>query len=255
MSTENNDTFEFHEVWKNPETGRNKKHVYLMNGKQMTGVTTVLQVLAKPALIQWAADMACAYVKEHGNIEDNPAGIFYCVTEEQLAEARVAHAKKKESAGDRGTEVHALVEKYIKDCIENNEGIARTYLIDDPMLQEFVTWAVMHDVKFLESEKKVYNKELFIAGTADFTCEIGGKRYVGDLKTGSGIYPEHFYQTAAYRMMLEGMGENPYDGSVVVQINKYTNQLAEEYRYDYETDRAAFLAALTIYRSNATYQQ
>ena len=38
-----------------------KKHRYYLDGKSMTGCTTVLGVIAKPALIQWAADHAAAY--------------------------------------------------------------------------------------------------------------------------------------------------------------------------------------------------
>ena len=32
-----------------------KEHAYFLNGKPMMGCTTVLSVIAKPALIQWAA--------------------------------------------------------------------------------------------------------------------------------------------------------------------------------------------------------
>ena len=49
-----------------PETGfyfDEEKHRYYLDGKQMTGVTTILGVLAKPALIQWAANMAIDSVR------------------------------------------------------------------------------------------------------------------------------------------------------------------------------------------------
>ena len=41
----------------NERTFDAKKHVHTLDGKNLTGVTTVLSVIAKPALIQWAADM------------------------------------------------------------------------------------------------------------------------------------------------------------------------------------------------------
>ena len=104
-------------------------------------------------------------------------------------------------------------------------------------------------VKFLESEKVMYDADRFIAGTADFTCEIDGKKYVGDLKTGSGVYYEAFLQCAAYRSML---GE--FDGSLIVHLPK-KGELKTHFRYDYETDLNAFNAALTIYRAQQTWKK
>ena len=42
-----------------------KTHRYYIGDKQRTGTTTVLGILAKPALIQWAANMAVDYIKEN----------------------------------------------------------------------------------------------------------------------------------------------------------------------------------------------
>ena len=40
-------------------------HYYTLGGKRMYGVTSVLGVIAKNALIPWASKMACEYVREH----------------------------------------------------------------------------------------------------------------------------------------------------------------------------------------------
>ena len=61
---------------------------------------------------------------------------------------------------------------------------------------------------------------MWCAGTTDLVLEIKGKKYIGDVKTSSAIYPEHFYQMAGYRAMLEEMGETGFDGSVVIRIGK-----------------------------------
>jgi hypothetical protein len=50
--------------------------------------------------------------------------------------------------------------------------------------------------------------------------EIDGKKYVGDSKTSNAVYPEYFYQTAAYRMMLEEMGEKDFSGSIIIRVGK-----------------------------------
>ena len=238
--------FEFHKKWKDPATNRWNKHVYLWNGKRMTGVTTVLGIIAKPALIQWAADMACEYVDQARQSEK------FTIDDlgEILKEARVAHAQKRDNAGDRGTDVHALVENYIKASIQNNGEALVESDGEDKMLNAFRKWAVDNQVRFLESEKKIYSSEWFVAGTADFTCIINGKRYVGDLKTMKKMWDRtpHF-QTAAYMKMLVEMGEEKYDGTVIVNINKDTNELTEYYSYDFEADIKSFEAALTLYRT------
>lgn len=241
--------FSFHEEWKNPETGRMKKHVYLMDGKQMTGVTTVLGVIAKPALIQWAADMACEYIAGHiGEAFTYPLEADKFKT--LLAEARTAHTKKKEAAGTKGTDTHALVEEYIKSCI-SKDGDAHAFGGgDDPMAQKFAGWAQENNVKFIASEKKVFSKSWFVAGTFDFSFEKDGKRFIGDLKTMKKVWDRvPFMQTAAYRKMSVEMGEAPYDGSCIVNISKEDgHELTDHWSYDWEADQKGFEAALTLYR-------
>jgi hypothetical protein len=211
-----------------------KGHKYTLDGKPMTGVTTVLGVIAKPALIGWAANMAVDYIIEHG---DDP---------ESLELARKAHTRKKDDAADKGKDVHSQIEEWIKACITKEP-----YVIGDESkeLLAFKGWAMKNKVNFLSSETPVYSKEWFVAGTPDFTCEIDGKRYVGDLKTYKKMWDRvPFFQTAAYMKMLEEMGEPKYDGSVIVNINKETGELTDHYTFDWENDRKAFEACLTLYR-------
>lgn len=215
-------------------------HTYWLGDKKLTGVTTILNtVIAKNSLIQWAADMAVNYIREHQSL-----------AEESLEEARVAHRKKKEVAGERGTDVHAQIENYIKTVIETNGGVpVQPNDVSDLMVQRFIDWSIANEVKFLASEKQVFCRSLWFAGTADFTFEKGGKRFVGDLKTMKKMWDRvPFFQTAAYMIALEEMGEEKYDGSCIVNINKETSELTDYWTYDHENDKEAFRAALTLYR-------
>lgn len=238
-------TFEFQE----------KGHKYFLDGKPMTGVTTVLGVIAKPALIQWAADMAVGYIKDYQKSSEQEV-----VPQNILEEARKAHTKKKEAAGMKGTDTHSLVENYVKDCIEKNDGWAMEYLGDEKMLGNFGRWANDNKVQFLASEKKVYHggKDRFYAGTLDFLCQIGEDVYVGDLKTSSGIYDRtYFAQCAAYQHALEYCEPElakKIKGSIIVRIGK-DGSFEEARSYAYQQDLEIFLAALTIYRANETYKQ
>ena len=42
-----------------------EEHYYELDGKRLYGVTTVLGVIAKPALIPWAVKMAIDYIKDN----------------------------------------------------------------------------------------------------------------------------------------------------------------------------------------------
>ena len=213
---------------------------YFMDGKKMTGVTTVLGVLAKPALISWAAKMATEYITEHCEIE--PEHGRYLVSADDLEQAKKAHASKKDKAADIGTLVHGAVEQWIKNGTIpalNEDGMK--------MFNHFLKWA--EGKKFLASEQRVYSTVHFYAGTFDFLVEIDGKKYIGDLKTSNGIYGrEYFAQTAGYRIAIEEMGIlDDLHGSVIVRCGK-KGDFEEQYSYDYETDKEMFLSCLKLYR-------
>lgn len=219
-------------------------HKYFYDAKPMTGVTTILGTIAKPQLISWASKMCYEYVKEHADYAD---GIYH-IKEDELELAKNAHARKKTDAGDMGTKVHAWVELYTStnECPAMPEDEQ-----ERKMAEKFHAWVVENKVKFLESEKQVYNLTEWYAGTLDFICEIDGKKYIGDFKTSSGIYSrEYFAQCAGYRWAFEDMGDkNEYNGSVIVRCGK-KGDFEVKTSYDHETDLEIFKSALKLYRLN-----
>ena len=189
-----------------------KKHAHTLDGKPLMGVTTVLSVISKPSLIQWSANMACDYVDSRSMEFFNNPTLFKDI----LKEARTAHRKKKEKAGDWGTKVHEAVEDWIKRGVEPvglDEMGVRAF-------ENFKKWAEDNNVKFIESEKHLYSREMWIGGIVDLVFEMDGKKYIGDIKTSSGIYNEAFFQMGAYHLMLEEMGEKDVAGYIVINLKK-----------------------------------
>src|SRR3990167_10512189 len=89
-----------------------KEHAYFLDGKPLMGITSVLRIIAKPNLIQWAANMAVDYIsslwmpgKSYEELEITSV----------LQEARTAHARKRDKAADAGTNVHAWIAEWSKD--------------------------------------------------------------------------------------------------------------------------------------------
>ncbi len=172
------------------------KHKYTINGEKVQGVTTVLSLLAKPALITWAAKMAAEYIE--ATLE---AGVAY--DEVQIKEfaknAQWAHRSKKDSAADAGTMVHQWIQDYVEGKnpkMPVNEGMKKA-------ISAFLDWWIQQDVKLIKAEIKLCSPTLKLAGTADLVCRLNGKLTIVDWKTGSGIYPEMLLQMGAYAAMYE----------------------------------------------------
>lgn len=233
-----------------------ENHVYTLDGKRMWGTTTILSVIAKPALIGWSANMAVDYIENALAGQQNVASKTWKEAMEPLdlnvvfKEARVAHTKRKESAGEAGTLVHAELEKLIKVAIQLDGRIEEYMVRDDmsPQAKEFVQWAIVNKAKFLASEIRLYSEKLWVAGTADFICEIKGKLYVGDIKTSSAIYPEMFIQASAYAHMARQMGlYQKFHGVIIVNIPKRGGLKVKE-NYDLKGNFEAFKSALVLHK-------
>ena len=226
-----------------------KKHIHTLDGKALTGVTTVLGIIAKPFLIPWAAKMTVEWIRANSKKVEST----YLVTEEDLEKAKAAHRKTKEEAGDKGKDIHSIIEVIIKDAIKNNGGLIspitdKKELLDNKQITDFVKWAIENNIKFLESEKNVYSKVLWIGGICDFVFERYGEIFVGDIKTGKSIDPMAFWQTSAYQYCLQEMGLYPkIKGFCIVRLGKDNSfEAAENYAFD--DNISGFTSALNIYR-------
>lgn len=231
-------------------------HSYTLNGKKLTGVTTILGVVSKgDGLIQWSANMAVEYIIEKLSVDGSL--VVEKLTQSILDEAKTAHRRKKEEAGEKGTDLHAIIEMIIGTAIMESKGIiskkwvkAVEMLVETPSKREqlthFLDWA--KDKKFLESEKRIYSKDLWIAGTVDFVYEFNGEVYVGDVKTAKTIYPVNFWQTSAYQFMLQERGLYPkIKGFTIVRLGKDGGFEVKD-NFSFEDNIEGFKSALVIYR-------
>ena len=225
-----------------------KNHYHTLDGVALHGVTTVLQVISKPQLIQWSANMAVEYIaNEMADIAKNSTGfdMLAQITSRWvsiLENAKKAHRMKKEKAGDWGTEVHTAIEEWIKAKIEPKlEGTQKI------VFDKFKDWVKENNVEFIESEKHVYSRELWIGGILDLVFTMNGKKYIGDIKTGSGIYNEAFFQMGAYDLCLQEMGQNSIEGYIVINLKK-DGTMDLKLADNMEINRQAFKSALSLYK-------
>lgn len=231
-----------------------KRHIHTLDGKPLTGVTTVLSVVSKgDGLIQWSANEAVKYIKDNCSIcNHNPkTDDHYIVTDKELEEAKSAWKNTRDTAGDKGTDVHAEIERLIKSAIALDGGIMiwKERMVDlNEQVKHFIDWATSNNIKFLESEKNVYSKELWIGGIVDFVFEKDGEVYVGDIKTAKAIYPTNFWQTSAYQFCLQELGLYPkVKGFTVVRLGK-DGSFETKDNFSFDDNIEGFKSALTIYR-------
>jgi hypothetical protein len=193
-------------------------------------VTTALQVIDKPALRYWYGQEVYRAMLVDPTLNEN--------------DALSAPYRSGEKAKDRGTTVHSIVEAYkrtgerIEDISENFKGYAAAFY---DFMRDF-------NADLIEQEKTLISQEYKIAGTLDVYVDIGGVRYIIDIKTGKDIYQEAGIQLSAYAQMMRD-NDKKVDGIAVLLLETGADKLPTG-KYKFQTmteDFDAFLAAKKLY--------
>ena len=185
------------------ESNRRGGFYWDKDGKPYISVTTILQVLDKPALRYWfGREVYRAVVVDPGLSEKSALGAPY---------------RKSKTAMSRGTTVHSIVESY-KHTKKYLKGVSKEF---KPYAQAFYNWYEDNDVEILENEKTVLSKKYGIAGTLDLTFKFvkKGRLFIADVKTGKDIYPEVFLQLSAYKYAYEETTGEKVDGIAVILLS------------------------------------
>lgn len=223
-------------------------HYYLIDGKRAVGVTTGLNGIPKDALKYWAAGEVATYVVD--NIHDVKRMLDSGGRGPTLYFLKEVPFQKREDAAVRGTEVHAIAEKYIKgDDVEVPEHLL-------PYVEGYAAYIEDFQPTSVHEELVIGSRAHLYAGTLDSIQDIPGiGRAQVDYKTGNGIYGNHALQVAAYRyaeFYLDADGNEqpmiPVERTFVLHIKPGDYELI-----DVAADEVAFkkfLVALANYREN-----
>ena len=157
-----------HTVYKNKE------------GKRVPGTTTMTGLLAKPALLRWANKIGLNGLDMNKFVDD------------KAEIGKLAHAM----ITDHLIGVKTNTDDYSKNQISAAENSVLSYY----------EWEKQHEIKVLFVEKPLVSETHQYGGTVDIYAIVDGVEEIIDLKTGSGIYPEHFYQVSAYTNLLRENG-------------------------------------------------
>lgn len=237
------------------------------DGVERVSVTTALKALGlgQESLIGWAArtEKAAALEAVKGIFEwgrGMTGAKFIEAVEERMGKAK-AHIAQMEKAGDIGTQVHAMIQWYLR-------GVAGLLPGDQPALSSEATvgwmawlgWWEKAELKPVRVEQSVWDGSF--AGTIDLIAEnAAGQLEVWDWKSSSYIYMKHHVQVAAY--MKAAREWRPISAGYILRVPKSLKDLKIEVKpvgemWDFDRRRTVvrseselfhvFLSALATYR-------
>jgi len=266
------------------------------SGLKIGSVTQVLGTLDKPALPGWAAnvtgagclelarpgtpwrrcmacwnvtlDAVCQGVKKGEDRKDPNAPL--CLTPTRpyrlpktapafMADVRRAgldHNSTRDEAAFRGTTVHEIFERWVKEgAIPNPHDYRPEWQGYVRAVSKWILHMVAARAKFEVAELIVGSTTHGFAGTCDTVAitESNGQRIRWDLKTSRQCYAKtHFRQLGAYELASVEMGLEPTDDLAIVVLRPdgtFKASFASEVEWD-TTPGESFLRVLRVWRDD-----
>jgi PD-(D/E)XK nuclease superfamily protein len=226
---------------------------YTIEGRRLPSVTTILDVIAKPALGPWYAKQERRYF-EAAMLEvlskpgaRDPEYVLSAVVD-AVGGVKAAD-REKQRAATIGTAIHAGIEWQLRTRLGEDAG-------PEPVLPDAAAWAVESwkdwaktiALEPLAIERTVYCEACGYAGTLDLYARVEGALTVLDWKSGRAIYPEAFLQNVAYRHAAKRQGL-PSSQGLIVRVPKLVDDPSWEVMAVPETLGVDdFLAAARLWR-------
>ncbi len=217
---------------------KNKQHIIykLSNGEVVPGVTTVLGIIAKPALAPAANKLGLL-------------GINSKIHWRELA--------------DIGSIAHFLILKHLQGIQKPDTSELGTFsksMIDkaENSFLSYLEWERNHKIEPVLLETPLISEIFKYGGTPDNVCHLDEKPTLTliDLKTG-GIYREHYWQIAGYAQLLL---ENNHliDEGLILGIPRTADESFQEQWIDkggLQLGLDPFLCALDLYGAIKNYEK
>jgi len=208
------------------KVSRVKQHtVYKVDGVRVPGVTTILGVINKPALVPWA---------------------------NRLGLEGIDTRKYVDALAEIGTLAHSIIEHELREEPLDLDSWSPEQ-IDKAQNSaiKFLDWMEGHEIEVAATELQLVSAKYRFGGTVDVIASVDGILGIVDIKTAKAIYDDMMYQVAAYRELAR---ENGYDVQEVriVQVGR-SDEEGFTVRHASGTELDAywkvFENALNLYRS------
>jgi hypothetical protein len=244
----------------------------------LLNISTVSKIVDRsPALIPWTAKVTVEKLLRIIPTLTYPGTGKIVVPEMSLEdftkialEAKTAHSDRLEDAGEVGKMAHAWIEEYIKAVIASDVVMINglmTSMCPDPRATACVIaaldWMKAHNVRWKETERKVYSKKHQVSGTLDGLCIVDAcedpiccpkpfkdRLSLADWKTSNYLYVEFLFQTAAYEQCYEEEFNVDIPDRWVLRLGKEDGEFQPWHleAEDFAEDFAGFVACLELKR-------
>jgi hypothetical protein len=188
-------------------------------GERLPGVTTVLGMLNKPALLPWAWDLGSKGIK--------------------LEAAR-------QQAADIGTIGHALCEAHLRGMDFDPETVVPELLAKaETAFLNFLEYWDREQLTVQACELRMVSEVMQVGGTLDILARrTDGRLVLVDLKTSKALYPEMLVQAATYAAMHTEVSGQEISDVVLVRIPKADDEGLEVRTVGQRTEKVQAFAAL-----------
>jgi len=191
-----------------------KNHVHTLDGKPLIGTSTAVGIIAKP-LTWWASGLAVGVfgwmnpkttpkevaLERATNALEAIKGLGVEEYQGLLQKAYKAHSEKLETSAESGTDMHALLETFVKDRMAGKEAHL------EGNLKSFEEWTDKNVGQFLWSEGHCYSEKLWVGGISDCGALLKDKSLaVIDFKSSKEAYTSQFIQCAGYGIQMKENG-------------------------------------------------
>jgi len=181
-------------------------------------VTFYLGVVAKPALVPWAKNLALEQVAQ----ELLALGATPFLAEPEAVKDLIDRAKKRpevvlNEAADLGSRAHAHFDRVLKG--EPLGDIPKD--LENPVLA-FNDWFKSSGIEIIQGDTPVASWRHKYGGSFDFIYKKDGHYGVGDFKSSNGIYSSMALQVGAYCEAASEQFGVPFDLGMIVRFGKTT---------------------------------
>lgn len=210
-------------VVKAEKKSRAHTRYYTTDGVLVPGVTTVLGVMNKPALVKWANELGLRGVDSTKYVD---------------ALARI------------GSLIHYLVEC---DCLGEDPDLS-DYTPNELEAakvgyRKWIEWKSQHEVEVLGNELELVSSEHLYGGKCDIYARVDGVLTLLDIKTSKACYSEQRTQVVAYGPLLRENGK-PVDAYRIIRIGRNENEGFEDVHVGaVDAHWAVFKACLALYQA------
>jgi len=254
------------------------EHLHLLDNRPLIGTSRVGSVLSKPFAWYGSGKAVEAFgcpdakvltkiknkkatgeeIDKHMAAMDVALRMLKTMTVEQFAklidQAYRAHNTFKKSRATAGTDLHAELERFVKNHMNGSPCV--TYA---DQIAPFMEWTYGNVKRFLWSEGHNYSEKNWVGGICDAGYEsVKGDFGIIDFKSAKEAYIDHFWQCAGYDINISENGVLTADGDLIYTLEKPISEYCvfafgaekprPQFNYDMAGSKEAFQAMLTIYR-------